>query len=52
MSDTDLFKKWQETINQLDYYKDIINYSSALLENIQKQEKSLYTELMARGLVS
>ena len=52
MSDTDLFKKWQETINQLDYYKNIINYTSALIEDIQKEEGSLFGELMARGLVS
>lgn len=52
MSDVDLFNKWQETIRELDKYKDIINFASAFVEEIQKRETSLFTELMARGLVS
>lgn len=52
MSDVELFDKWQETIRELDRYKDIINFASVLIEELQKQESSLFGELMARGLVS
>lgn len=52
MSDVELFKKWQETIKELDNYKDIINFASVLIEELQNQESSLFGELMARGLVS
>lgn len=52
MSDVDLFNKWQEITKRLDYYKNIRDYTSALIEDIQKEEGSLFSELMARGLVS
>ncbi|MEW6609565.1 MAG: hypothetical protein AB1414_19325 [bacterium] len=52
MSDVELFDKWQEIMKRLDYYKNIRDYTSALIEEIQKEEVSLFSQLMALGLVS
>lgn len=52
MSDVELFNKWQETIKRLDHYKSIRDFSSVMVEEIQKEEGILFGQLMALGLVS